>query len=95
MIRPIPGGVRILVKVRPQGGRDRVEGVQAGRIRVAVGAPPDKGKANRAAVQTLASALGVPRSAVSIVAGGASREKTVEVRGISAAEAERRLTRFC
>ncbi|MFW6164418.1 MAG: DUF167 domain-containing protein [Planctomycetota bacterium] len=42
----------------------------------------------------LAKALGVRSSAVTIVAGQASRDKTVQVDGLSQAEARRRLAKL-
>jgi len=41
-----------------------------------------EGAANRALIQAVADALGVRRSAVSLVAGKRSREKVVEVSGL-------------
>ena len=46
---------------------------------------PDKGKANAAVVALLARALGVPKSAVSVVSGETSRLKTLAIAGDSAA----------
>ena len=82
MIEPVEGGVRILVKVHPRAGRDGVEGEQAARLKVAVRAPAEKGKANDALIRILADALGVRRAEVAIIAGETSREKTVVVRGV-------------
>jgi uncharacterized protein len=42
---------------------------------------PDKGKANAAVVALLARALGVPKSAVSVVSGETARLKTLDVAG--------------
>ncbi len=83
MIEAVPGGVRILVKIHCQAGRDRVDGVQAGRVKISVTAAPEKGKANKAVLKVLSEALGVPRSALTIVSGEASREKTVVAQGAS------------
>lgn len=54
-------------------------------LRVRVNAVPDKGKANAAVAALLAKALGVPKSAVSVVSGETSRMKTLEVVGDGAA----------
>jgi uncharacterized protein YggU (UPF0235/DUF167 family) len=50
-------------------------------IRVRVTAVPDKGKANAAAIVLLAKALGVPKSAISVVSGETARLKTIAVAG--------------
>jgi len=50
-------------------------------LRLRVKAVPDKGKANAAAIALLAKALGLPKSAVTLVAGDTARLKTVEIEG--------------
>lgn len=50
-------------------------------LKVAVSAPPEDGKANAALIELLARALKVPRGAVSIAAGAASRRKLVDIAG--------------
>ncbi len=62
-----------------------------GRFRVAVRAPPERGKANEEVVEVVAAALGVPPSAVRVVRGHTSRRKTVEVQGLTDGEIARRL----
>lgn len=46
------------------------------RLIVRVTAPPEKGKANRAAADAIAKAFGLPKSAVSITAGETERLKS-------------------
>ena len=58
------------------------------RLAIRVAAPPDKDRANRAAVETLARALGLPKSAVSIRAGAKDRLKTIAIADGSGAIAE-------
>ncbi len=81
----------IRVRVTPHAGRNALGGVHEGVLRVRVAAPPVAGAANEALVRLLAAALGVPRGAVRIVRGAASREKTVAVDGLDEAEVWRRL----
>ena len=52
-------------------------------LKVAVSAPPEKGKANKALLKMLARELRVSPAAVSIVAGGGSRRKLVKIEGVS------------
>jgi uncharacterized protein YggU (UPF0235/DUF167 family) len=56
-------------------------------------APPTDGKANDAVLKLLSKALGLPKGAVRLKGGAASREKWVELDGLDAAELQRRLTR--
>jgi uncharacterized protein YggU (UPF0235/DUF167 family) len=58
---------------------------------VRVAAPPDRGKANRAVIELVAAALGLPERDVRLVSGRAARDKIVTVAGIAADETERRL----
>jgi hypothetical protein len=50
---------------------------------VKVRAAPDKGQANSGVIETLARALGVPKSRVQIIAGQTGRNKLVLVSGDS------------
>jgi len=54
-----------------------------------VAEPAEGGRANRAACAALARALDVQPSAISVVAGASSREKTLRVAGDPAALASR------
>ncbi len=85
-----PVGLSLFVRVTPNAGRDAIEGVEqrddgSAVLRVRVKAVPDKGKANAAVVALLAKALGVPKSAVTVVSGETARLKTLAVVGDSAA----------
>jgi uncharacterized protein YggU (UPF0235/DUF167 family) len=61
-------------------------------LRVRVAAPPLDGRANDAVVLLIARAAGLPRSAVSLVGGERSRDKTLRVVGLGAAALRERLT---
>lgn len=85
-----PSGLSLFVRVTPNAGRDAIEGVElrddgSAVLRVRVKAVPDKGKANAAVVALIAKALGVPKSAVSVVSGETARLKTLAVVGDGAA----------
>jgi len=85
-IEEVPGGVRFDLRVSPRASRDAIGGVHDGALRVRVTAPPVDGEANAAIVKVLAKALRVPKRAVTIVSGEASRTKRVQVDGASAAQ---------
>ena len=79
-------GVELHVRLTPKSSKDAIEGVEAtadGRSHLAarVRAVPEKGAANAALEKLMAAALGVPKKAVSVVAGGTSRLKTVRIAG--------------
>ncbi len=71
----------LLLKVRavPGSRSDRVLGVHGDALRVAVHAPPERGKANAAVVEEIARWLGVHRSAVALHGGAGSRDKWVRI----------------
>jgi len=85
------GGVRLAVRVVPRASRSAVAGVRGGRLMVRVTAPPVEGAANDAVLEVIADALGVPRRAVSLLAGETQRDKTVVIVGVTEAEVRRRL----
>lgn len=85
-------GELIAITVRPRSSRARVELTPEDGFVARVHAPASEGAANREAVELLAKALGVPKSAVRIVRGQKSRSKEIDVAGLSAAEARARLT---
>ena len=79
------------LKITPNAPANAVLGETGGVIRLKIQAPAVDGKANAALVAFLARALRVPNAAVSLQGGFRSRLKRVEVTGLDAAEARRRL----
>lgn len=82
------------LRVTPNAGADRIDGTElrddgTAVLRVRVTAVPDKGKANAAVIGMLAKALGVPKSALTLVSGDTARLKTIDVAGDPAALAAR------
>lgn len=70
------------IHVQPRASRTEVAGRHGDAVRIRVKAPPHNGAANDELVRFLAARLGVPRRAVRIVTGAASRRKRVEVCGV-------------
>jgi uncharacterized protein len=75
----------------PRAARDEIVGWLDGALKVRVSAPPAEGRANAAVEALLASALGLRRRAVRIVAGYGSSRKQAEIDGLDRAEIDRRL----
>lgn len=84
-------GTVIAVVAQPGARRPGVLGERNGALRLAVSAPPDKGKANAALAELLAEAVGCKASAVRLVGGQTSRQKRFLVGGVSAEEIRERL----
>ena len=91
-------GVQVHVRVSPRAGREGVEGIVTDgdgqvALKVAVSAPPEDGKANKAVIQVLAKAWRVPKSSISVVRGHTARHKTLLIQG-DAAELSARLAEW-
>ena len=84
MITSTPDGVVLDVRVIPRASRSGLAGVRDGALLLRLHAPPVEGAANAEVVDLLATLLGVPRRAVTIVTGGRSRLKRVRIEGVSA-----------
>lgn len=72
--------LRVTVRVKPRASKSRVLGLKGTELEVAIAAPPVDGAANDELTRTLAEHYGVPKRAVEIVSGHASRIKIVRVR---------------
>jgi uncharacterized protein (TIGR00251 family) len=83
ILRDTPAGVEVTVKVVPGSSRDRIAGVLGDALKVAVSAPPEKGKANKAVIEVLAKALGVKRNAIQILTGHTQPRKTLRITGLT------------
>ncbi|MGD0238878.1 MAG: DUF167 domain-containing protein [Streptosporangiaceae bacterium] len=86
------GAVRITVWVRPGSARPGVGGERDGALIVQVSKRAVDGQATEAALAAVADALGLPRRAVTLVAGATSRTKILEVEGADPALLQRLLT---
>jgi uncharacterized protein len=82
------GGLRVRVRVTPRARRTGILGLRTDpdgrpRLEVAVGAPPEDGRANAAVLALLAREWRLPKSALSVLAGTADRRKTIGIAGDS------------
>ena len=79
------------VHVVPNAKVDSVIGMHGGAIKITVRAPAVEGKANVALVRFLADQLKLPRNAIVLKRGDKSRDKTIQIHGLSKEEVFRRL----
>jgi len=86
-----PDGCRIPLRVKPAARQDMVVGPHAGRLKLTVSAPPERGRANQAVERLLATILNVATSRVRVVAGETVRDKVVLIAGCTAGEVRRRI----
>ncbi|MBI4032496.1 DUF167 domain-containing protein [Candidatus Berkelbacteria bacterium] len=73
--------MKLTVRVKPNSRFTSVEELEDGSYRVAVTVPPERGKANGAVIDALATHFDVPKSSVEILAGHAVRTKIIEIVG--------------
>ena len=85
-------GCVLPVRAQPGARKAGVLGEQGGALKVAVAAPPEDGRANKALTEALRDLLNVKRSQVELLSGAASRDKKFLIRGLTRAELESRLT---
>ncbi len=88
MIREHAGSVTVDVLVQPRASRAKVGPLHDGRLKVAVTSPPVDGEANAAVIELFAKQLGISKGAVEVIAGTASRRKTLRISGVTVAAVE-------
>jgi hypothetical protein len=71
--------VRIKVKVKPGASKNEVKKIDEHLYEVRTTTIPEKGKANKRAIELLSDFFDVPKSKIKIIKGQTSREKEVEV----------------
>ncbi len=91
-IREADGGTIIVVRVRPNSKEKHlITDTNETEIVINLKSPAREGRANRELIKRLSKVLGVPSAAISIVAGGKSKVKTLHIRGLSPREVSERL----
>jgi uncharacterized protein (TIGR00251 family) len=79
------GTVSFAVRVQPRASRDEIAGEYQDGLKIRLTAPPVDDRANDALRKLLAARLKVPLAAVRIASGERSRNKRVEIYGVTAA----------
>ena len=88
-------GCVLPVRAQPGARKTGVLGEQAGSLKVAVTAPPEDGRANKALVEVLREVLHLKRSQIELLSGQTSREKRFLLKGVSRTELAARLQGLC
>jgi uncharacterized protein (TIGR00251 family) len=86
---PIPGGVRLAIRLTPRASREGVGGVIAdaeGRplLQIRLKAPPVEGAANHALIAFVSKALALRQADIAIKSGETGRSKILHLSGDSA-----------
>jgi uncharacterized protein YggU (UPF0235/DUF167 family) len=82
----VAGGLSVVVRLTPRGGRDAIEGVERRAdgqwvLKARVRAAATEGEANDALIALLAHAAGVPPRDVAVVSGASARIKRLTIAG--------------
>ena len=93
-LRQTPEGTIIAVKAVPGASRDKVVGVLGDALKLATSTAPEKGRANVALARTLAKALGMDKSAVTLHAGQTNPRKEFLLAGLDPQDVLARLARL-
>jgi uncharacterized protein (TIGR00251 family) len=82
---------KLKVRVIPNAKKTEFSGYREGEWILRVNAPALEGKANKQALDFVSRHFGIPRSAVSLVAGEKTRHKIFEIVGLESIDLERKL----
>ena len=77
-------GVIINVKAQPRSSRAGIDGVMGDAVKVRVRSAPVDGRANKELIETLADAMGLPKSSVIFKGGETSKTKRILLKGMDA-----------
>lgn len=85
------GNLLIRFFVQPRASKNEIVGVHGDALKIRLTSPPVEGAANAMLIKYLAKQLGIAKSSVSIHSGLSSRQKTLQVEGLSIDEVQTRL----
>ncbi len=85
-IREKAGKLLLSVRVQPGAAGDQIVGSYNGALKIRLTAPAQRNCANRQLVEFLARTLNLSAKNLSLSRGRSSRDKTVEIRGLSREE---------
>lgn len=85
-LTPRTDGVTLAVRLTPKASANRLQGLarEAGGacvLKVAVTAPPEKGKANAALIKLLSKAWSLPKTSLTVISGATDRHKVLHIAG--------------
>lgn len=86
--------VSLCIHMQPKASRTRIAGLHGDAVKLCITSPPVDGKANAAVILFLAKLFKIPKAAVTLASGEASRDKRLILAGISTAQAEAVLQPF-
>ena len=82
-INSCKNGIRLSAIIQPRSSKNEVTGIFNNALKIRLTSPPVDGAANKACIRFFSKLLGVSPLEISIVQGFSSRNKTIEVIGIT------------
>ena len=82
-IKPCDNGIRFSAIIQPRSSKNEVTGVYNDALKIRLTSPPVDNKANKACMSFFAKWLGISPSKISIVQGLSSKNKIIEVDGLT------------
>ena len=82
-INPCKNGIRLSAIIQPRSSNNKVTGVYNNALKIHLTSPPVDGAANKACIRFFSKMLGISPSEISIIQGFNSRNKTIEVIGLT------------
>ncbi|MFL2947883.1 MAG: DUF167 domain-containing protein [Nitrospinales bacterium] len=82
-INSCENGIRLSAIIQPRSSKNEVTGIYNNALKIRLTAPLVDGAANKACIHFFSKLLGVSPSEITIVQGFSSRNKTIEVIGLT------------
>ena len=82
-INPCENGIRFSAIIQPRSSKNEVAGIYNEALKIRLTSPPVDGAANKACMRFVAKWLEISPAEVSIIKGLSSKNKTIEVTGLT------------
>ncbi len=82
-INETQAGLTVRIHALPRAKFSEIAGLHNGALKVKITAPPVDDAANRAIIEFFSKLLGISRSSLKLLAGNKSREKILQIQGVS------------
>ncbi len=77
-------GFTLNLRVQPRSSTDTIDGInENGQLKVRIKAPPIDSQANKTIIKFIAKTLGIPHRNIKLIHGAKSRNKIVNIDGIT------------
>jgi len=78
-IKKTQDGFLLSLRIEPRSSKSEIAGIHGDKLKIKIKSPPVDGKANKELISFLADTFKVKKSAILIISGHNSKEKTVKI----------------